>query len=68
MIRDTIARLGDSPEWRLEVVDEGGTARYLFPADRRELSVKAASVGGLFHSCHPNARLRDSGHHPDDER
>jgi hypothetical protein len=30
MIRDTIARLGDSPEWRLEVVDEGGTARYLF--------------------------------------
>jgi len=30
MIRDTIARLGDSPEWRLEVVDEGGTARHLF--------------------------------------
>ena len=30
MIRDTIARLKDSPEWRLEVVDEAGTIRYLF--------------------------------------
>jgi hypothetical protein len=30
MIRDTIARLRDSPEWRLEVVDGGGTARHLF--------------------------------------
>jgi hypothetical protein len=30
MIRDTIARLGDSPEWRLEVVDEAGAAHHLF--------------------------------------
>jgi hypothetical protein len=30
VIRDTIARLGDSPEWRLEVVDEAGAARHLF--------------------------------------
>jgi len=30
MIRDTIARLGDSPEWRLEVADESGTIRHLF--------------------------------------
>jgi hypothetical protein len=30
MIRDTIARLGDSPEWRLEVADESGAIRYLF--------------------------------------
>jgi hypothetical protein len=29
MIRDTIARLRDDPEWRLEVADESGT-RYLF--------------------------------------
>ena len=30
MIRDTIARLGDSPEWRLEVEDGSGTIRHLF--------------------------------------
>jgi hypothetical protein len=30
MIRDTILRLKDSPEWRLEVVDEAGTIRHLF--------------------------------------
>jgi hypothetical protein len=30
MIRDTIARLGDSPEWRLEVADGSGTIRHLF--------------------------------------
>jgi hypothetical protein len=30
MIRDTIARLGDSPEWRLEVADASGTIRHLF--------------------------------------
>jgi hypothetical protein len=30
MIRDTIARLRDGPEWRLEVVDEAGTIRHLF--------------------------------------
>jgi len=30
MIRDTIARLGDSPEWRLEVVNGSGAMRYLF--------------------------------------
>jgi hypothetical protein len=30
MIRDTIARLGDSPEWRLEVVNGSGTIRHLF--------------------------------------
>jgi hypothetical protein len=30
MIRDTIARLGDSPEWRLEVADGSGTVRHLF--------------------------------------
>jgi len=30
MIRDTIARLKDSPEWRLEVVDEAGAIRHLF--------------------------------------
>jgi hypothetical protein len=30
MIRDTIARLRDNPEWRLEVVDEAGTIRHLF--------------------------------------
>ena len=29
MIRDTIARLRDSPEWRLEVVDGSGTIRHL---------------------------------------
>jgi hypothetical protein len=29
MIRDIIARLGDSPEWRLEVVDASGTIRHL---------------------------------------
>jgi hypothetical protein len=30
MIRDTIARLGDSPEWRLEVADKSGAIRHLF--------------------------------------
>jgi hypothetical protein len=30
MIRDTIERLGDSPEWRLEVADGSGTIRHLF--------------------------------------
>ena len=30
MIRDTIARLRDGPEWRLEVADESGTVRHLF--------------------------------------
>jgi hypothetical protein len=30
MIRDTIARLGDSPEWRLEVADASGTIRHRF--------------------------------------
>jgi len=30
MIRDTVARLKHSPEWRLEVVDEAGTIRHLF--------------------------------------
>jgi hypothetical protein len=30
MIRDTIARLGESPEWRLEVADKSGTIRHLF--------------------------------------
>jgi hypothetical protein len=30
MIRATIARLRDGPEWRLEVVDEAGTIRHLF--------------------------------------
>jgi len=30
MIRDTITHLKDSPEWRLEVVDEAGTIRHLF--------------------------------------
>jgi hypothetical protein len=28
MIRDTIARPGDSPEWRLEVADQSGTIRH----------------------------------------
>jgi hypothetical protein len=30
MIRNTIARLGDSPEWRLEVADASGTIHHLF--------------------------------------
>ena len=30
LIRDTIARLRDSPEWRLEVADNAGTIRHLF--------------------------------------
>jgi hypothetical protein len=30
MIRDTVARLGDSPEWRLEVTDGSGAIRHLF--------------------------------------
>jgi hypothetical protein len=30
MIRYTIARLGDTPEWRLEVADKSGTVRHLF--------------------------------------
>jgi hypothetical protein len=30
MIRDIIKRLGDSPEWRLEVADKSGTVRHLF--------------------------------------
>jgi hypothetical protein len=30
MIRDTIARLRDCPEWRLEVADESGAVRHLF--------------------------------------
>ncbi|MEA2912935.1 MAG: hypothetical protein QOJ15_5016 [Bradyrhizobium sp.] len=29
MIRDTMARLGDSPEWRLEVADGSGRVRRL---------------------------------------
>jgi hypothetical protein len=29
MIRDIVARLGHSPEWRLEVADGSGTVRYL---------------------------------------
>jgi hypothetical protein len=30
LIRDTILRLKDSPEWQLEVVDGTGTIRHLF--------------------------------------
>jgi hypothetical protein len=30
MIRDIIKRLGDSPEWRLEVADKSGTVRHFF--------------------------------------
>ncbi len=30
MIRDIIARLDGSPEWRLEVTDGSGTIRHLF--------------------------------------
>jgi hypothetical protein len=30
LIRDAIARLWDSPEWRLEVLNETGTIRHLF--------------------------------------
>jgi len=30
MIRDTIARLRDGPEWRLEVAEESGTVQHLF--------------------------------------
>jgi hypothetical protein len=30
MIRDTIARLKGSPEWRLEVANKAGTVRHLF--------------------------------------
>jgi hypothetical protein len=30
MIRDIITRLGDSPEWRLEVANKSGTVRHLF--------------------------------------
>jgi hypothetical protein len=30
MIRDTIARLRDCPEWRLEVADESGAVLHLF--------------------------------------
>jgi hypothetical protein len=30
MIRDIIKRLGDSPEWRLEVAGKSGTVRHLF--------------------------------------
>jgi hypothetical protein len=30
MIRDTIARLGDNPEWRLEVADDSGHVCHLF--------------------------------------
>jgi hypothetical protein len=34
MIRDTIARLGDSPEWRLEVAEQVGHRPPSFPTDR----------------------------------
>ena len=30
MIRDIIERLGDSPEWRLEIADRSGTVRHVF--------------------------------------
>ena len=30
MVRDILARLKDSPEWRLEVVDEQGLIRHFF--------------------------------------
>ena len=30
MIRDTIGRLSDCSEWRLEVADQSGTIRHLF--------------------------------------
>jgi hypothetical protein len=30
MIRGTMAKLRDGPEWRLEVADESGTVRHLF--------------------------------------
>jgi hypothetical protein len=30
MFRDTITRLRDSPEWRLEVADEFGNVRHIF--------------------------------------
>jgi hypothetical protein len=30
MIRDTVTRFRDSPEWRLEVADESGAVRHLF--------------------------------------
>jgi hypothetical protein len=43
MIRDTVARLGDSPEWRLEVTDQSGTIRHLFRTDRRELQIAGLS-------------------------
>ena len=48
MIRDTIARLRDGPEWRLEVADESGAIRHLFSADRRDLrSVRAPQLATL---------------------
>jgi hypothetical protein len=40
MIRDTIARLGDCREWRLEVAEESGAVGHLF-------RITAASVGDI---------------------
>jgi hypothetical protein len=51
MIRDTIARLRDSPEWRLEVVDKAGTIRHLFRLTSESFD---QSVGGLFYSVSPS--------------
>jgi hypothetical protein len=42
MIRDTIERLSESPEWRLEVVNEAGTIRHLFRVTTRDLQITVA--------------------------
>ncbi len=49
-IRDIMARLGDSREWRLEVVDKSGTIRHLFRLTTGTFEV--VSVGGLDQDAH----------------
>jgi hypothetical protein len=51
MIRDAIARLGDSPEWRLEVADNSGTIRHLSGSPRRR-SI-SQGIDGKFIRCLP---------------
>ena len=62
MIRDTVARLGDSPEWRLEVADRSGTIRHLFRLTAETFDREVAPVGDI-DKCQCALRFDDYHRH-----
>src|SRR5258708_28287038 len=56
MIRDTIARLRDSPEWRLEVVDGGRHRTPSFSDYRRDLQSHLYQTYSATPTWNPKAR------------